>query len=372
MIFSSRKKRGFGKQAIIFTAAIVFLFFSFPAMAQSLLQTGAPPPDFSLKTIDGKNTSFSEYSQKKAVIVLFWSTWSTNSPKALKRFEDFYRKYKDQGIQVVGINADNQTISGEDLAKIKKLVSELDITFPVLLDNGLSTFHLYNIIALPSTLVISEGKISYTLPGFPLVGTEDMFDYLLVLAGESPRKKTEPKYSADPDAVADASLALRFAGKKQYEMASLLFKKAIGKDPKFILPYVELAKLYETDGKNSEAENVLKNSLAAEPENVAALSELGYLLSKTGREKEAIGMLDRAVKNETAAYPPAHYYRAYALGVAGQLKEALDAFEQALSLNPYDPVPYRLRAEVYERNAMLKEASADYRKSLELLAKIKN
>ncbi len=371
MKYSSRKTGKFAVRAMVFTVMAV-AFFSCTALAQALLQPGAQAPDFSLKDLEGKSVSLSQFSRNKTTIILFWSTWSANSPKALKRFEGFYKKYKDRGIQVIGINADNQTISNADIEGIKKLVKELDITFPVLLDRELNTFHTYDIIALPSTLVIAEGKVAYALPGLPLVGAEDMFDYLLVLAGEPPRKKFEPKYRARHDAIADANLAVQFANRKQNEMAHMLFKKAIEKDPRFILPYVEQAKLYELEGKNTEAEEELKKALASEPENIMAASEYGYLLSKTGRSKEAVEVLGKTVKNETETYTPAHYYLAYALGMNGQLKEALGAFKQAIALNPYDPATYRLRAEVYEKNRMLKEASADYRKSLELLLKIKN
>ncbi|WP_333656244.1 peroxiredoxin family protein [Dissulfurispira sp.] len=179
-------------QAIIFIAVIVGSFV-YTATAQALLQIGAQAPEFTLKDIEGKDISLSQYSQKKAVVVLFWSTWSAKSPNALKRFEGFYKTYKDRGIQVLGVNADSQAISNEDIEKIKKLVKEFDITFPMLMDKELKAFHECSVIALPSTIIVSEGKIAYELPGLPLVGTEDMFDYLLVLAGEQPKKEDGAK-----------------------------------------------------------------------------------------------------------------------------------------------------------------------------------
>ncbi len=363
------KVKTFAMQAVLAVVGAVIIFFASTATARALLQMGAPAPEFSLKDLDGKDVNPAQFSANKGVVVLFWATWSSNSPKALRKFEAFYRKYKERGIQVIGINADNQAISSGDLEKVKKLAQELDITFPLLLDKGLKTFHDFSIIALPSTIVISEGKISYELAGLPLVGTEDMFDFLLALAGDPPRKKPEPEYMPRHDAIADAGLARGFVKKKRYGTAYPLFRKAIEKDPRFILAYVELARLCETEGKNAEAEDVLKKALLAAPENVVAQSELGYLMTKAGRLKDAIDLLDKAAKVDS--YPPSHYYLAYAFGVSGQLKEALNAFDQAVSLNPYEPEIYLLRAEVYEKNNMLKESSADYRKALELILKIK-
>jgi len=364
-----------GKEKILVLQAIAFFIivvvsFTCSATAQALLQSGDKASDFSLKDMQGKEVSLSQFSQKKAVAIVFWSSWSANSPKALKRFEEFYKNYKDKGIQVIGINADNQTISEEDMGKISKLTKELDITFPILLDKNLKTFHEYNIIALPSIMVVTEGKISYELPGFPLVGTEDMFDFLRVQSGEAPRKQMEAKYKPRHDAIADASLARQFVKKKMYTMAYPLFLKAIEKDGKYILPYIELARLYELEGKKLEAEETLRKVLLVEPNSVVILSELGYFLSKAGKTKEAIEVLSKAVKMNS--YTPAHYYYAYALAKDGKFKESLAAFDESILLNPFDSMIYSLRGEVYEKNSMLKEASSDYKKALELILKIKN
>jgi len=349
---------------------IAFISFSPVAMAQALLQIGTQAPEFTLNDISGKEISLSEYSGKKAVIVMFWSTWSGKSAKALKRFEEFQRKYGEKGVQVIGINTENQHISEEDIEKVKKMVAEIDISFPVVFDRELKTFHDYSCIALPSTVVVSEGKIVYELPGLPLVKTEDMFDYLLTLAGEHPKKKMEPRYKPRHDAIADTNLGRGFVKKKMYAMAYPFFQKAIGKDPKYMLPYVELARLQETDGNREEAEKTLRQALSIEPLNVAVMSELGYLLSRTGKLEESIEVLDKAAKMNS--YTPSHYYLAYALGKNGRTDEAFAAFEEALSLNPFEKDIYLLRGEIFESGGMFKKAAADYRKALELMLKVKN
>lgn len=355
-------------QALVFIGVLIGSFI-YTATAQALLQVGQQAFDFSLSDVEGKGTvSLAPYAQKKAVVLLFWSTWSANSPRALKRMEAFYRDNKD-AVQVIGINADNQTLSAGDVENIGKVVRELGITFPVVLDKGLKTFHEYNIIALPSSVVITEGKIAYELPGFPLVGVEDLFDYLLTASGKQPKKKSVLGYKPLPAAVADTNLARGLIKKGKPEAALVLLKKAIDKDPRFMLPYVEAAKLYQAGGKNAEVEEILRKALAVESGNVVILSELGYHLAKTGKLKESENILADAVKQDS--YPPARYYFAYALGKGGQLKESLAAFDQSLSINLYDPTVYLLRAEIYEGNNMLKEASADYRKALELLIKMK-
>jgi len=333
---------------------------------------GQEPPGFSLKDIDGKTVTLADYSNKTAVILLFWSTWSSKSKEALKRFNGYYQKYKDRGIQVIGINANNQGISDSDIITIKSLIKELGISYPVVLDNGLGTFHSYGIIALPSTVVISENKISYALPGLPLVGTEKMFDYLLVLAGDPPRsKKVKTTYMPKYEAIATANLARKFAKKKNMsQMAYQLFKKAIKKDPRYMPSYVEFAFLYESDGKPNDAEAILRKALSIEPENQIVSAELGFLLAKNGETKESLDFLRNVVQSEL--FPPAQYYFAYALGKDGQLENSLVAFDKAVEHNPFEYKIYLLRADIYESNNMLKEAAADYKKALQLILKIQD
>jgi tetratricopeptide (TPR) repeat protein len=357
-------------QAAVVAAILVIGAFVCTATALALLQIGGKSPDFSLSDIDGRNVTLSQFGQKKAVVLLFWSTWSSNSPRALKRFEDYWRKYGDRGIQIVGINADNQMISSEDAQKVRDMVKQLGITYPMAFDKALSTFNEYNVIALPSVIVAKDGKITYELPGMPLVGTEELFDYLLELAGEPVKKKVALAYQPRHDALADTNLARGFVKKKQNALAYPLFEKAIDKDPHYLLPYIELAKLYELEGKPAEAEGILKKALAAVPGNVVAMSELGYVQAISAKYQEALELLIKAAKDDS--YPPAQYYLGYALGLNGQLKEALAVFQRAIEMNPFATVAYRLRAEIYEKNKMEKEAAADYQKALELMLKVRN
>jgi Tfp pilus assembly protein PilF/peroxiredoxin len=354
---------------VIFFIGITLLSISYTATAQALLQIGSEAPNFTLKDIEGRELSLSQFSPKKAVILIFWSTWSAKSQIALKRFEDFYKKYKDRDIEIIAINADKQSISEEDIKNIITFIKEAGVTFPVLIDKGLDTFSKYGVIALPSTVVIVDKKINYELPGLPLIGTEDMFDYLTTLVGEVPRRKVESKYKPKHSAIADTNLAKRFINKKNYSMAYPLLKKAIESDPKYMLPYVELSRLYRLENNYSEAEEILKKALSIEPENTAILCELGYQLTVSKKIKEAIEVLDKARTDES--YAPAFYYRGYALAKEGKFEESLKEFEKAIFLNPYDITLFKLRAEVFEEKDMLKEASEDYKRALELMLKIK-
>ncbi len=332
--------------------------------ALALLPVGSPAPSFSLNDTEGREVSLSGFSSKKAVILLFWASWSGNSPKALKRFEEFHRRYAERGLQVIGINVESQDISPDEAKRIREFAAQAGVTFPVLLDRGLQTFHDYGVIALPSTMVISGGKVVYELPGLPLVGSEELFDYLLGLAGEPVKKERKGGYVPRYDAVADTNLARALMKKRQAEAAKALLRKAMEKDPLYVAPYLELARISAGEGKQQEAEETLRKALTLQPSDNAALAELGYSLARRGELRESLGTLRRASGDDT--YAPAWYYLAYALAKSGDAAASREACQKALSLNPYDPALRVVLADISEEGGDLRGAAASLRKALEL------
>lgn len=364
------KKHNVADKIPVFFVCLLVVFF-LNVTAQAHLETGVLPPQLTLKDVKGAQVSLSQYIDKKATVMLFWATWSPNSQKALMRFEEFYKKHKDKGIEIIAVNVNNQTISEEDIDDAKNMVQNLGITFPVAFDKELVTFNSYHTISIPTTVVVSEGKTSFVLPGWPLIEKEAMFDHLLALVGEPASKKHAPKYKPLHTAIADTNLARVLVKKRAYDKAYPLFNRAIEKDPKYMLAYVDLAGLYQLEGRNKEAEETLTKALAINPDDENVLSGLGHLLTKSGKTKDAIAALEKAVKaNE--AYTPAHYYLGYAIAKDGRFKDALVEFDKAITLNPFDPMIYTLRGEAYEDNKISSSASADFKKARDLKAKLKN
>lgn len=368
-MFSVKKKKFLWLVSCFILWVFVFTTPGTPA-SQIMDRVGSRPIDFSLKDLKGKTVSLSDFYDKPVIVLVFWSTWSRNSKEALKRFNSYYQEYREKGIQVIGINTDNQHISELDMQEVKAIVNELSISYPIVLDNELKTFHAYGIVALPTTIIISKDEITYSLPGLPLVGTDEMFDYLGNLIGESSRQMVAAKPRQDSKAVALVNLARKLAEKNMYDTAYSMLNKAIKQDSGYITAYLELAKLYEANGKLKDAEDILRKAHSIEPDNQIVMSELGFCLTKNDKAKEAVDLLSKAV--QFGLLPPTHYYFAYAFGRDGQLEKSLQSFEKAIELNPSEIKIYELRAEIFESNNMLQEASADYRKALEFILRIQN
>jgi peroxiredoxin len=117
-------------------------------------------PVLSGKTIDGEQLSTADY-KGKILVVNVWGSWCTPCRAEAKNLQAVSEKFKDQGVQFVGINTrDTNTTSAINFEK------EFGVTFPSLYDpTGKQMLRFkkgtLNPQLIPSTLVIDRsGKIA--------------------------------------------------------------------------------------------------------------------------------------------------------------------------------------------------------------------
>ena len=354
---------------ILFITCESFLLVTTAATLQGL-QVGMEAPDFSLKNISGEKKNFSDLQGKKITMIIFWSTWSAKSEKALLRLEKLYQKYRDKGLGVVAVNVDGPEIDASALAGIKARIEKLQLSYPSLIDYGLLTFHNYGVIAVPSTVILDgERIIKYELSGFPLVGSENMADFV---ASNFDEKKAQPAplktgYIPDKKAIRHYNMGLRsLKSRRLADTAGMWFKKAIEADPKFVMPYLSLGKFYLADEKVEQAREQFEKAIAIEPGNPVALCEMALVLIREGKLAEGRQMLDSALKSDEA-YLPCYYYSGLAFSKEGKFDEAMKSFQSAVSINPHDPYVYIYKAEVCEENNQLRDAAEAYQKALEII-----
>lgn len=340
------------------------------------LQVGMGAPDFSLKLISGETKSFSDISGQKITIVVFWSTWDKKSEKALGRLQKLYQKYHDQGLAVVAVNADGQVFSDDDMEKIKATVNRLGITFPVFIDHGLTYFHDVGIIALPTTVIVDKDRtIVYELSGYPLVGSEEMADFIVatlegkkqgqdtVVAkkGYQPNKQALRLYNMGTNTLKSGRMA---------DTAEMWFKKALEADASFVLPHISLGKFYLQRGEKALAAEQFKEVLAKEPTHVIALCESALLLFTDGHFDEGQALITQALKVDES-YTPCYYYAGFAYGKQGKLDDAVRMFDEAEKMNPLDYNIHVFKGRMFEETNNPQKAAEAYRKALETILPLK-
>lgn len=108
--------------------------------------------DFTLTDLQGKSWSLKGL-RGKVVMVNFWATWCQPCRKEMPDLDALYKRFKDQGLVILGI-------SDEEAPKVKELLAEQKVSYPILLDPGRKVNEAFRIEGIPKNFVYDrEGKL---------------------------------------------------------------------------------------------------------------------------------------------------------------------------------------------------------------------
>ena len=119
-----------------------------------------PAAEFTLPARTGETVALSSL-KGRVVLINFWATWCGPCRKEMPLLEQIQKKYASLGFTLLGVNVE------EDTAMMDTFLKDVPVTFPILLDpaNGISK--LYNVSAMPSTVIVDrKGNIRYIHQGY--------------------------------------------------------------------------------------------------------------------------------------------------------------------------------------------------------------
>ena len=129
-------------------------------------------PDFTLKSLQGKNLKLSEMSGN-VVLLNFWASWCGPCRQEMPLLNDLHNKYEPLGFTVIGVNVEQET----ELAR--SFIANSPVDFPILLDSSNKVSQLYDVIAMPTTVLIDrEGKMRYLHKGYQ-AGDEKIYQKMV-------------------------------------------------------------------------------------------------------------------------------------------------------------------------------------------------
>lgn len=132
-------------------------------------EVSGPAPDFTLASASGKNIKLSEL-RGEVVMVNFWASWCGPCREELPLLDALYQQYRDYGFTLLGVNVD------ENRGAADKLLEQIPVSFPVLYDPTSAVSELYQVDAMPSTILIDrDGNLRYLHRGYK-PGYEDQYD----------------------------------------------------------------------------------------------------------------------------------------------------------------------------------------------------
>ena len=117
-------------------------------------------PDFTLKSLDGNNLRLGEY-RGQVVLINFWASWCGPCRQEMPLLDRLHHRYEDTGFTVLGVNVEG------DIKPAQEIVDKTKVTFPVLIDQDQKVSELYDLEAMPSTVVVDrDGIIRYIHLGY--------------------------------------------------------------------------------------------------------------------------------------------------------------------------------------------------------------
>jgi len=121
--------------------------------------------DFKLQAVTGQPLAKVDF-QGKILVVDVWGTWCPPCRQELPHFIALQDKYGAQGVQVVGLNSENDETVALQTARVKKAIEEFQINYPCALIDDAFLETIPEFEGFPTTLFIDrQGRVRLKMVG---------------------------------------------------------------------------------------------------------------------------------------------------------------------------------------------------------------
>ncbi len=111
-------------------------------------------PDFSLQDLDGQPLQLANY-RGKVVLLDFWATWCAPCRDEIPHFVTLQDKYREQGLQVIGISMDDGP------KPVREFYQQFKMNYPVALGTDKVAETYGGVLGLPVSFLIGrDGQVA--------------------------------------------------------------------------------------------------------------------------------------------------------------------------------------------------------------------
>lgn len=146
-------------------AMAAILAFALPAWAAP---ADVQAPAFTLQSVDGHTVSLAQF-KGDVVMINFWASWCGPCRQEMPLLDSIYKQYKDMGFTLLGVNVEPDTHNAG--AWLKKT----PVSYPILFDPKSQVSQLYQVQAMPTTVIVDrQGMVRFVHNGY-LPGDENQY-----------------------------------------------------------------------------------------------------------------------------------------------------------------------------------------------------
>jgi peroxiredoxin len=113
------------------------------------IEVDQPAPELTLFDLNGQEVSLSDF-HGEVVLLNNWATWCPPCREEMPEIQAYYQEYKDQGFQVVAVEA------GDPEELVKDYVEKNNLDFVILLDPENKSLITFQHTTLPNSFVIDR------------------------------------------------------------------------------------------------------------------------------------------------------------------------------------------------------------------------
>ena len=129
-----------------------------PGLKASAVSGAAP--DFTLQSREGSSVSLVDF-RGQVVMINFWATWCGPCREEMPHLEALHRRYSGLGFTLLGVNVE------ENSADAVAWLEEMPVSFPILFDPENQVTELYDVVAMPSTVLVDrQGNVRFLHHGY--------------------------------------------------------------------------------------------------------------------------------------------------------------------------------------------------------------
>jgi thiol-disulfide isomerase/thioredoxin len=126
----------------------------------TVAEVDQPAPAFALPDGSGDVVSLSDY-EGQVLLINFWASWCAPCREEMPLLDQLAERYGPLGFTMLGINVE------EDSALADRFLEGTPVGFPILYDRENRVSQLYDLIAMPTSILVDRaGQIRFVHHGY--------------------------------------------------------------------------------------------------------------------------------------------------------------------------------------------------------------